>query len=118
VRVIVAGSRQISIAHCMPYLDAWMKVNGTPSMVISGCAAGPDSAGIAWAAKHSLPLQRFPADWDRHGKAAGPLRNIQMATFAARAPGGRLIAFWDLVSRGTQHMILTADNHGLDVDVY
>jgi hypothetical protein len=102
----------------MPYLDAWLELNGTPSMVISGCAAGPDTAGITWATKHNLPLRCLPADWNRHGKAAGPIRNTQMAALAAQVPGGRLIAFWDLVSRGTRHMILTADEHGLDVDVY
>lgn len=47
-----------------------------------------------------IPVKRFPADWDRHGRAAGPIRNCQMAQYA-----DALIAIWDGKSRGTKNMI-------------
>jgi hypothetical protein len=59
--------------------------------------------------KHML----FKADWDKHGKAAGPIRNQQMAQ---EADG--LIAFWDGKSRGTKDMIQKALNYGLETHVY
>lgn len=55
----------------------------------------------------------FPADWNAHGKAAGPIRNQQMAQEA-----DVLIAFWDGKSRGTKDMIEKATRAGLDMHVY
>lgn len=43
--------------------------------VISGGATGADAAGEQWARGHSIPVRRFPADWSKHGKSAGPIRN-------------------------------------------
>jgi hypothetical protein len=54
----------------------------------------------------------FPADWKTHGKAAGPIRNRQMAKNAEA-----LIALWDGNSRGTKNMIETATKLGLKVYV-
>lgn len=59
-----------------------------------------------------MPCSIFPADWDRYGKAAGYLRNTEMAKNA-----DALVAFWDGMSLGTRHMIETAKAHGLKVRV-
>lgn len=37
------------------------------------------------AAVNDLPVKQFPADWKTHGKAAGPIRNKQMAEYADAA---------------------------------
>ena len=67
--------------------------------------------GEAYAIERNLPLLRFPANW-KYGKHAGKIRNAQMAE-AAHA----LIAFWDGKSPGTAHMIKTAKDKGLAVQV-
>lgn len=67
--------------------------------VVSGCARGVDRAGEIWAADHMIPVKHFPADWNRHGKAAGPIRNGEMAEYADGA-----LLLWDGVSRGTTNM--------------
>jgi hypothetical protein len=46
--------------------------------VISGCAKGPDTFAIHWANYLGLRVERYPARWDKYGKAAGPMRNQQM----------------------------------------
>lgn len=84
-----------------------------PSVIISGTARGADSLGELWAHKQEIPCERYPADWKRFGKAAGLRRNEQMAD-AAEA----LIALWDGESRGTKHMITTAERKGLRVFVW
>jgi hypothetical protein len=58
-------------------------------------------------------LKRFPADWDTHGRAAGVIRNKQMAEY-----GDMLIAFWDGESKGTKNMIDTSKKLGLLVYVH
>ena len=54
----------------------------------------------------------YPADWERHGRAAGPIRNEEMAEVS-----DALIAFWDGKSRGTKSMIEIAMRKGLQVAV-
>lgn len=81
--------------------------------VISGCALGVDTFGIRWAEERGLPVMRYPADWDRYGKSAGPRRNSQMAVVA-----DALVALWDGESPGTRHMIQEADKRGLRVYVF
>ena len=58
--------------------------------------------GALWAAKHSVPLQCFPAQWNIYGKSAGFIRNAEMGEYADLA-----ICFWDGKSKGTFHMIKT-----------
>ena len=52
-----------------------------------------------------FPCKVFPAQWERYGKRAGPIRNAAMAKYADYG-----VALWDGESRGTAHMIrLMAD---------
>lgn len=76
--------------------------------VVSGAAKGIDTAGEIWCASKGLPLTRFPADWRKHGRAAGPIRNRQMAEYA-----DALILIWDGKSRGSANMLKTARDMGL-----
>ena len=46
--------------------------------IISGAAKGADSVAIDWAVVNWCKCHIFPADWDKHGKAAGYIRNRQM----------------------------------------
>lgn len=80
-------------------MDQW-KAAGRIDKVVSGCAAGPDSDAIEWAEQNGVPVDKHPALWDEYGKAAGFIRNAEMA-----AIGDVLLAFWDGKSKGTKHMI-------------
>lgn len=81
-------------------------------MVVSGTARGVDQLGEQFAKDFSLPVTRFPANWDAYGKQAGFLRDKEMAEHA-----DALIAVWDGKSRGTEHMIDIATEKGLAVHV-
>ena len=81
--------------------------------MLSGTARGVDQAGEKWAVSRDIPVERYPADWTYYGKQAGYRRNEQMAEKAEA-----LIAVWDGSSRGTKHMIDTANKKGLKVFVW
>jgi hypothetical protein len=68
--------------------------------------------GEEWAARNNIPVELFPADWDRFGRSAGHRRNADMA---ARAEA--LVALWDGKSPGTKGMIDIARQRGLKVHV-
>lgn len=67
---------------------------------MSGCASGADSLGERFAREYNLECRYFPAQREKYGKAAGPMRNRQMAEVADGA-----VVFWDGRSRGTRSMI-------------
>jgi hypothetical protein len=46
--------------------------------IIHGCARGADTLASAWATERGVAQFRYPADWNRYGKAAGVIRNAEM----------------------------------------
>lgn len=110
---IIAGSRHLTAAADRDAV--WRLLDGihgvTPvSTLLSGLANGPDMMGVNWARAHAVPLVGYPAKWQAHGKAAGFLRNEQMAQRAQR-----LVVYWDGQSRGTADMIARAKAHNLEI---
>lgn len=55
------------------------------SEVVSGTAYGIDRLGEDWANSQGIEIKPFPADWKRYGRAAGPVRNREMARYADAA---------------------------------
>jgi hypothetical protein len=79
-------------------------------VLVSGGARGVDTHAVEYGAKAwGLKSIVFPADWNKHGKRAGIVRNgqiVQAADF--------IVAFWDGKSRGTKSTIdlaLSAHKH-------
>ena len=112
MRCIIAGGRTATREQTFSAI-ALCPFTPEITRVVSGTARGADTFGEAWAAAHGVEVVRFPADWSRHGKAAGMLRNKQMAENA-----DALIAVWDGQSRGTRNMIDEATKRGLRVFVH
>ena len=80
--------------------------------IVCGKARGADSLGEQYAKERGIPVRYFPADWRTLGQSAGYQRNTQMAQYA-----DALVAFWDGRSKGTKHMIDTAQRFKLDIRV-
>lgn len=81
-------------------------------VIISGCARGADTLGLRYASENAFDVEEYPADWDKYGKKAGYVRNVEMAENA-----DALIAFWDGKSKGTKHMIDIATERNLPTRV-
>lgn len=114
-RVIIAGSRDFSDYDALKsYADVKLSnISRRDSIeVVSGCARGADTLGERYAEERGYGIKKFPADWNRYGKSAGYLRNVEMAEYA-----DALIAFWDGKSKGTEHMIRIAKNRGLRIGI-
>ena len=114
-RVIIAGSRSFNDyvllrEQCLSILQEKMRTHRV--IIVSGHARGADSLGERFANEFRLPFELHPAKWRLLGKAAGMVRNAEMAKCS-----DALIAFWDGESRGTRHMINFARKRGLEVSV-
>jgi hypothetical protein len=114
LKVIIAGGRdfddyELLKGMCDYYLLTYLK-HGYDIQIVSGKARGADTLGENYAEERQYPVKSFPADWNKHGLKAGPIRNGKMAKY-----GDMLIAFHDGVSKGTANMIEQAKEKGLIV---
>lgn len=81
--------------------------------VIHGGAQGADALAHQVAVNDLLDVEEYPADWDTHGKAAGPIRNQQMLD---EGKPDLVLAFVDkplAESRGTADMVRRARAAGV-----
>ncbi len=88
MKLIIAGGR----TYHLTFQDTALLNDLDITEVVSGGASGADLGGEKYAEMRMVPVIHFPADWNTHGKAAGPIRNREMAEYAdavALFPGGR-----------------------------
>lgn len=113
MKVIIAGSRtfnnyEILLKACDFYLKKTTDIE-----IVSGGAKGADELGERYAEERGYLIKRFPADWNKHGKSAGYIRNGLMAHYS-----DALIAFWDGKSKGTKNMIEQAKKNNLNIKIF
>lgn len=113
-KIIIAGGRNFNNYDllketCSKYIR---DIDSSTIEIVSGGANGADALGERFASEYKFPVKLFQADWNKYGRAAGPKRNANMASY-----GTHLIAFWDGKSRGTKNMINQAKKSGLQTKV-
>lgn len=98
--VIVCGGRdygdaervEAALDRAHAHKAITLLVHGACLDLKSGELMGADRWADAWAVARGVPVERHPADWGTWGKAAGPMRNKQMAERGAHGciafPGG------------------------------
>lgn len=112
MKVIIAGGRDFNHFNMLTKFCDTILANVEEVEIVSGTANGADSLGEQYAKLRGFKVTRFPADWDKFGKAAGYKRNAQMAGYS-----DALIAFWDGKSKGTKHMIDLANEMNLKIRI-
>jgi hypothetical protein len=120
VRVLITGSRswtgvqgEARIQTILNIVLALCDVLGVKLTIVHGdCPDGADAAADRWAVRREadgVHVERHPADWNRNGKAAGPLRNAEMVKLGADL----CIGFHRGDSRGTAHTLALARSAGI-----
>ncbi|MEW2498392.1 SLOG family protein [Streptomyces nodosus] len=116
MRVIVCGSRKwpdpVKVGHELTQLCVRL---GPFQLIHGDCATGADAAAHHWFEIAGRDLgcieHRYPAEWDKHGKAAGPMRNKKMV----EAGADLVLAFLHGPSNGTRNTISLAAEAGIEV---
>lgn len=113
MKTIICGCRIATTAQTLAAIESALNQGAVITEVVSGGCRGADMVGEKWGRSNGIPIKRFPPDWNMHGKAAGPLRNSEMAAYADQC-----IAVWDGESRGTGDMIRKARTKGMKIFIY
>lgn len=106
MKLIIAGGRDYYLT-----LDDFTNLNAIRDQVaevVCGGADGADNCGKLWGEAHNIPVRLFAADWKKHGRSAGPIRNREMSEYAdalAIFPGGK----------GSANMLEEATKRGLKI---
>jgi len=77
------------------------------TLLVSGGAKGADTLGEQYAKENNIPTKIFFPDWNKHGKAAGFIRNTDIINEAEL-----VVAFWDNSSKGTKDSLQKAEKAG------
>lgn len=121
--IIVTGGRDYSdkatVSLYIETLFHELSDAGTPKsdvLVIAGGATGADTLAVEHCQKFKRRHMVMYADWDLHGKAAGPIRNTAMLDAAITMVGTynvQVLAFPG--GRGTDNMCRIAEIRGVSV---
>ncbi|MBP1576666.1 MAG: DUF2493 domain-containing protein [Oscillospiraceae bacterium] len=109
-RIVVAGSRDYeNYEEVKTYIEACIRELQKKNTLIflSGGCRGVDMLGERYAKENGFPIERYPANWKKYGKSAGPKRNLQMVRIC-----DGVICFWDGKSKGTASVIRYAKEFG------
>ena len=117
MRVLVCGDRNWTDCERVriELLNLWNQ-HKEGLIVIEGEARGADTCAAIAARKEGFNLERYPAEWNKYGKAAGHIRNQQMLD---EGTPNLVLAFHDNLeqSKGTKHMVGIARKAGIEVRV-
>lgn len=118
MRVLVCGGRDLDPIE---WVEAVREVlwSYEATLVIHGGARGGDHAGELAARAEELQSLIYPAEWGRHGRAAGPIRNQRMLIegrpdLVVALPGSRGTADMKRRARAAGVPVLEIDPEGAE----
>ena len=110
INLAVVGTQQFhNYERLCEVLEPYKQETG---MVVSGAAVGTDTLGARWAKENNIPLVEFLPDWNKYGKAAGPIRNEYIIGNA-----NKVVAVWSPDCRGTKNDIDIAERTNKPIEI-
>lgn len=114
-RILVTGSRdwcdQQAVWDALAPIARALPADQDLVLVHGGCPTGADAMCDEWARGFGAVIEVHPANWVRHGRAAGPRRNAEMVNLGADV----CLAFIRNGSRGASHTAALAEQAGIPV---
>ena len=110
MRVLVCGGRKYNNEIRLYSVLGKMHRERGIEAVINGAAPGADTLAVKWAIANGINTITYAAEWDKHGRAAGPKRN--QAMLEGEKPDS-VVAFPG--GRGTADMVRRARAAGITV---
>jgi len=113
MRVLVSGSRWYSDYHKILSVISSLDID----LLVSGACRGADTLAVRAARQCGIRYIEYPADWQRFGKSAGPIRNQQMLDL--EKPDLLLVFHEDFTkSKGSRDMLYRAIKASIPYRIY
>lgn len=109
MRVLITGSRDWDDEDDVFLTLSSLCLGAGDTLVSGACPTGADAMCEGVAEFLGADVERHPAEWSVHGKAAGPLRNLKMVSLGADV----CVAFIKNNSRGATHTYTAAKDAGI-----
>lgn len=108
MKVLVCGARDYKNYK---KIETFLKDLPKDTIIIHGGCEGADNMAGEIAYKLNFKVLVFKAEWNKYGKAAGPIRNQKMI----EQKPDLVIAFHDCIekSKGTKDMISKAEKYNI-----
>lgn len=114
MKVLVSGGRDLVRGDIIDEELTHIDRNDPIDVIIEGGARGADMYAASWAVQNNVANQRYHADWNKYGKQAGILRNLQMLE---DGKPDLVLVFPTRKSRGSWHMAQAAHAAGFKIKV-
>ena len=105
VRIIICGGRHFNdyerLEAVMNEIVEEYNLSLKDIEIVSGHCEGADRLGELWASKHGAKCTKFPAEWGKYGRAAGPIRNTNIVEYVAQSRQPIVVAFVNERTKGT-----------------
>lgn len=111
MKLLVCGSRTWEDKERLENEIVRLHNHSKITELICGDAKGADAYAANIAINHDIPCRIFYADWNKHGKAAGIVRNKAMLNQQPDI----VLACWDGQSKGTKNMIDIANKASITI---
>lgn len=112
MKVLICGGRDYTNqAQFEQVIRSFIAAHGRITCIVCGGQRGADLMAVRYANWHRIKTSVWPANWEKYGRGAGPIRNQLMLdanpdiAFVIAFPGGK----------GTADMIYRARAVGLEV---
>lgn len=120
IKILICGDRnwsnkKIIEEEVLKALEELECTDRKDVIILHGGARGADSLAGEVARELGIRIKVFPAEWEKYGKVAGPLRNIEMLDEKPKL----VLAFHNDLSnsKGTAHTVRYAKKRGTTVKV-
>lgn len=114
-RILVTGSRdwedQDAVYRALADVVRELPADREITVIHGACPTGADHMAHEWARGFGCTIEAHPANWVKHGRRAGPMRNALMVVAGADI----CLAFVRNGSRGASHTAQLAEAAGIPV---
>lgn len=117
--ILITGAREYTNKKLIRETLSQYKKKNTNVLLIHGNCSGVDKLAAEVGKELGFQIESHPANWNKYGNAAGPIRNKEMIESLVKHDNKLMFAFHDDIekSRGTKNCVSQAKKFGINAKI-